>query len=81
MIKVANKKKHHNKTTTVQHHTDIHIRQRFKMINDFMISCNGILVGDFNPSEKYESVGTTIPNARCKNIVLFQITDQHIIWY
>jgi hypothetical protein len=35
-----------------------------------------ILVGGFNPSEKYSSVGVTIPNI-LKNKKMFQTTNQY----
>ena len=36
------------------------------------------LVGGFNPSEKYSSVGMIIPNI-WKNKKMFQTTNQHMI--
>ena len=39
------------------------------------------LVGGFNPSEKYESVGVIIPNMMGKIIHMFQTTSQIVIGF
>ena len=46
---------------------------------DVILKEQAILVGGFNPSEKYQSTGMIIPNHHGKINFMFQTTNQHMM--